>query len=90
MSNVKNIAGGLLSIAALSAVLALIGMPVGESYLNAVNQRDAAFEMRRISDKAYIESNYKTLCPAYRDASFLERLTTYRNRAYCEKYLDRL
>lgn len=80
---------GVMTVTATVVVVIALAWPVRESFINAVHQRDAAFLTRQKSGAAYIEQNYRTLCQAYRDASFIARLTTYSDRTYCKKYLDR-
>ncbi len=82
--------GSLIAVALLVATAWNFSGPLIGSYLGQVNRNNAAFATARAGVVESHNRNYKSLCPRWRDATLLERWTTYGDRRWCKDFVGRL
>lgn len=86
----KEIVMNKIQIASIFFVAAMILGPLALGF-SAQMEREAKTHQRGLELAALShDDRYKTLCPTYKDANIIWKMTTQRHLAWCEDYLDKL
>lgn len=82
--------GSVVAVALIAATAYNFGGPVVGSFARHMDNVQSAVGPTAAGQAAAREVAYKTLCPLWRDATWIEKQIKFRKWAWCKDYVDRL